>query len=261
MIDPEYLRKHYAGLSDAALMAVNRGELGEVEQALYDGETACRALSKDEMLPETVLDGPVNPRLRDVKRAALIACIAAAVGIAIPMWNLARQMLAMRSRIGTLGVIAATMVVYAFTAIVPLFCLALHRNEGDVRLSRNMRRMVLIAAAMAAILSLAAIPGWIGSFRSEGVSDSVGRPWTINDTSVALGRIADAAGILLLATLSRLAGDGESERRVAVSRLLRVSTKMAVIAGGIVAVGCVVGVAATPWAYFGQLYTCLTGLW
>ena len=38
MVDAEYLRKHYAGLSDEALMAVDRGELAELARALYDEE-------------------------------------------------------------------------------------------------------------------------------------------------------------------------------------------------------------------------------
>jgi hypothetical protein len=100
-----------------------------------------------------------------------------------------------------------------------------------------------------AILSVAGILGWIDSFRRDSLLHSAARPWTIGDTSMALGRIDDLAGILLLAALFRLAGAGSSERGVAVSKLLRLLTKIAVITGGIVAVGCVVGLAATPWVY------------
>ena len=45
MIEPEYLRKHYAELSDEALMAVDRGELVELARAFYDEEIERRGLS------------------------------------------------------------------------------------------------------------------------------------------------------------------------------------------------------------------------
>jgi hypothetical protein len=251
LIDPEYLTKHYAGLSDEALIAVDRGELVESAQAFYDQEIERRGLRKDEVSP-AVSTGPVgqvSPRIRHVKRAALVACIATVIGVAIPMWNSTRQMLALESNIGKLGAIAAILVGYVFTAIVPLFYFALSRNDGHLLVSRNMRRMAMTAAAVIGLLGVAAIPGWIGTFRGENVLEFAARPWTIGDTAAALGVIANLAGILPLVALVRLANDGSSERGVSVSRLLRIVTKVAVIAGGIVAVGCAVGVMATPWVY------------
>jgi len=187
--------------------------------------------------------------LKDVKRSALVACIATIMGLAIPMRNFAQQMLALKN-IGKLGAIAVIVVVYAFTAIVPLFYFALYRNEGDLPVSRNLRWMALTAAAVIGILSIAAVPGWIASLQIDNVLHGAARPWTINDTSSLLGLIANLAGILLLASFFRLAGDGPSESAAAVSKQLRILTKIAIIAGGIVAVGCVVGLAATPWVYF-----------
>ena len=126
LIDPEHFRKHYAGLPDEALMAVDRGELVEVARAFYDEEIGRRGLSKEEELPgvSTVPAEPASPRLRDVKRAAFVACVAVMLGVAIPMWNSTRQMLALESKIGELAVIAAILVGYVFTAIVPLFYFA-----------------------------------------------------------------------------------------------------------------------------------------
>ena len=79
--------------------------------------------------------------------------------------------------------------------------------------------------------------------------DSSWRAWTIGDTSNALGLVANIAGIALLAALFRLSGDSQSASGVAVSRLLRLLSKIAVIEGGIVVVGYVVGLAAAPWVY------------
>ena len=188
-------------------------------------------------------------RLKDVKRSALVACIATTLGLAIPMWNFTHQMLALKN-IGKLGAIAVIVIVYAFAAIVPLFYFALYRNEGDLPVSRNLRWMALTAAAVIGILSIAAVPGWIASLQIDNVLHGAGRPWTINDTSSLLGLIANLAGILLLASFFRLAGDQPSESAAAVSKLLALLTKIAVIAGGIVAVGCLVGLVATPWVYF-----------
>jgi hypothetical protein len=254
-IDPQSLREHYGVLSDESLMAVNRGELTEFARAFYDEEIERRGLNADEAPPDvpSVPAGLVGPRLRDVRRAALVACGATVLGLAMAVWNSAvwnsaRQMFAMGSNIGQLGTIALMVVVSLFTAIVPLFYLALYRNEGDLLISRNMRWVVMTAALVKGILGLAAIPGWIGSFRRESVIDITGRPWMIGDTSIALGEVANLAAILLLVALFRLVDDGP-ERGIAVSNMLRVTTKMAVIAGGIVAVGCLVGLAATPWVY------------
>src|SRR6476619_6257257 len=44
-LDPEYLRQHYASLSDEALLAVNRAELVEMAQATFDDEVNRRELA------------------------------------------------------------------------------------------------------------------------------------------------------------------------------------------------------------------------
>jgi len=250
-IDPEYLSNHYAGLSDEALMAVDRSELVVLAQAVYDGEVQRRGLQQDEGLPEVlpVLTEPPRPRLRAVKRAALVACAATALALAIPMGNSARQILALESNIGKWGGLTAMMVEYGFVAIVPLFYFAVYLNEGDLLVSRHMRWTAIAAAGAIGILGAAGIPGWIGSFQHETVLDSAARRWTIGDTSTALGQIANVAGILLLAALSRLPGEVPSERRVAVSKLLRLMTKVAILTGGIVTVGCAIGIVVTPWMY------------
>ena len=42
--DPEYLRKHYSSLSDEALLAIDRDDLLELAQSLYDAEMVERGL-------------------------------------------------------------------------------------------------------------------------------------------------------------------------------------------------------------------------
>jgi hypothetical protein len=43
-LDPEYLRQHYASLSDGALLSLDREELVEVAQKIYDEEVSSRQL-------------------------------------------------------------------------------------------------------------------------------------------------------------------------------------------------------------------------
>ena len=250
MLDPEYLRDYYAGLCDEALMAVDCADLGELARAFYDEEMEQRGLRKHEMPanPPLAVAVPVSPRLRDVRRAALFACIATVLGMAVPIWNSARQILALESRIGQMGAIAAIVAISLFTAIVPLFYFALYRDMGDLPVPGSTRWLAMTAAVTILIVILAAIPGWIESFRSESVLDGTARPWTIGDTCSLLGAVKCVADILLLVALFRLAG-AVSEKGVAVSKLLRVLTRVAVIAGGIAAVWWVMWVVATPWVY------------
>jgi hypothetical protein len=252
LVDSEYLIKHYGGLSDAALMAVDRGELVEAARTLYDQEIARRGLRKEEEIPPVICQEParpVNPRLRDVKRAALLASIATVAGVAIPVWNFARLIPTAELSIGKLATIAMTLVVGVFTGIVPFFYLALFLNNGDLSIPRTMRRMAITATALIGVLELAAIPRWIVSFRGESVLDSAARPWMPGDMVNVLGLIADLASILLLVTLFRLPDDRSCEGSADVSKLLRFTANVAAVCGVIAAVACLVGIAATPWAY------------
>ena len=64
-------------------MAVDRDELVELARAFYDQEIERRGLLESELPPgvSTGPGGPVSLRLRQVKRAALVACIATVGGI------------------------------------------------------------------------------------------------------------------------------------------------------------------------------------
>lgn len=254
MIDPDYLREHYGGLSNEALMGMDRGELVELARAIYDEEIERRRLGKHEVLAKmpSALAGPVSPRLRDLRRLALVACVGTLLGVAMPIWNLTVQVFSLESNIGQSGTIAVFVVLYLFAVVpllvAPLFYFALYRDEGDLPVSRNMGRMAMVAAVVTGIVVVVDISRWVGSFRQESVTDFTGRSWMIGDTATALGEVANLVSIVLLVALFRVQSD-RSERGIAVSKLLRVATKMAMITGVIVAVGCVVGLAATPWVY------------
>jgi len=50
-VDPEYLREHYASLSDEALLAIDREELVKAAQACYDDELDRRELASGQGVP------------------------------------------------------------------------------------------------------------------------------------------------------------------------------------------------------------------
>jgi Putative prokaryotic signal transducing protein len=55
-IDPEDFKRHYAMLSDAALLEINRDELVDVARACYDAELAERDLAFEEPEPGAAME-------------------------------------------------------------------------------------------------------------------------------------------------------------------------------------------------------------
>jgi hypothetical protein len=156
---------------------------------------------------------------------------------------------ALESKIGQVFAVGAILGFGAFMAIVPVFCFALYRNEGPVPISRRRRWVAWAAVAVIGLDWARAASAWIGSFRHKSVLDTATRSWTTGDTSLALGLIGDLAMIVLLVVLARRAGDAPAESCAATSRLLRVTARIAVITGAVVAVGGLIVVGATPWIY------------
>lgn len=69
-IDPEDLRRHYARLSDAEILNLNRAELIEVARTIYDAEVARRGLQRQpkqqsSYLPDEPGDAPVESDFSD----------------------------------------------------------------------------------------------------------------------------------------------------------------------------------------------------
>ena len=60
-IDPEDFKRHYALLSDDALLEINRGELVDVARPYYDAELASRKLA----LPDSIASAPAYARSDD----------------------------------------------------------------------------------------------------------------------------------------------------------------------------------------------------
>jgi hypothetical protein len=155
-----------------------------------------------------------------IRNLALVTCLAMVMSLPIPMWTATRAMLAIPSAHSLSGW-TALVVAYVFSAILPVFYLALYRNEGTLRLSKRMRVLSLVGAAAGAIVVATGLPLLAGSF---------GNSLTV--TKMLLSDFVNLACVLLLITLFREA-NGAPGIAVPVSKWLALATKVAVIAGGL----------------------------
>jgi hypothetical protein len=196
--------------------------------------------------------------LTDIRKAALIACVAMVLGVLIPAWDGARTMLAIES-IGSWS-IPLILLTYCVTAIMPVFFFALYRNEGLLDFPKSLRVLSLAAAIVLGVITVAGLPQWIETLRSywadirtldwtagaEAVSIVAGEPGTYTQVATLLGGFSNLAYIMLLIALFKQAGK-ETDGDIPNSRMLAIMTKIAVIAWGLIVAGCVVRLLFLPF--------------
>jgi hypothetical protein len=171
--------------------------------------------------------------LTEVRKAALVACVATVLGVLIPTWSAARSIFAIESvRPWSVPVIVFMCCV---TAIMPTFYFALYRNEGTLHFSKRLRSLSLMAAIAYGLLEAVQMAKWSGTSTTSLIADS-------------LAVLSDLATIWLLIVFFRHASD-ESLGDVPVSRQLNLLTKIAVITWGLVVAGCVVRLPVMPFVY------------
>jgi hypothetical protein len=201
----------------------------------------------------------LTPWLADVRKAALIAGVAAVLGVLMPAWSAARTMLAIETM--RQWSVPLIVLIWCFTAIVPAFCFALYRNEGPLDFPRNLRVLSLTAAIVLGVVTLAALPQWIESLGSywadistldwtagaATVSIVVRKPGTFTQIATLLGEFSNLTYIALLIAIFRQAG---GQPRGEISRPLAVVSKVAVIAWGVWVAFNVVRLVFTPYTYF-----------
>jgi hypothetical protein len=184
----------------------------------------------------------------DIRKTALITCIAVSLSVPIPLWNAGQKIAAVESTHPQWNWWTIPMIVLGslFAAIMPVFYFALYRNEGALRFSKRLRVLSLAAALVFGTIVAAGLPEWIGSvgayWRTIQRLD-----WSGGATSIltaardsrALGQISNLlsefsnlACMLVLVAFFRKA-TGESKLDTPISRLLRLVTKVAVIAWGL----------------------------
>lgn len=199
--------------------------------------------------------------LTDIRNAALIASVAAILGVLIPVWDGARSMLAIES-IPHWIVLPLIVLILCFTAIMPVFYFALYRNEGLPNFSTSLRILSLTGAIVLGAITAAGFPQWIESLESywadisvfdwsagaATVSMAAHEPGTRTQVTSLLGEFSNLAYIMLLIAFFKHASK-ETDRDITNSRMLVIMTKIAVIAGGLVVAGCVIRLPFMPLVY------------
>ncbi|HXB75122.1 MAG TPA: hypothetical protein VNY05_43220 [Candidatus Acidoferrales bacterium] len=138
-----------------------------------------------------------------------------------------------------------------FSAILPLFYLALYRDEGTWQIPRRLRLLSLAAAVLFGMIVAIGAPAWIeslGLIRSQSVLSQERAPWSINDLAQIMAQLSNFAYILLLVTMYRQVED-ERQPDVPASKLLAVVTKIAVIFYGLWVTFNLIRLALTPYSY------------
>jgi len=125
-------------------------------------------------------------------------------------------------------------VLFAFTALLPVFFFALFHNKGPLVFPQKLRWLSLAAAIVYSVA--------MGTQYHD-----VARQ--MQDLANVLNALANFTVILLLIAFFRQAGD-DSAPDPPVSRLLQVTTNMAVAAWGFWMALCLVRLLAVPFVYF-----------
>jgi hypothetical protein len=203
--------------------------------------------------------------LTDIRKAALITCIASVFGLLIPMWNATRTIIEVESTraVSNWWVAPMSALVVPLAAVMPMFYFTLYRNEGTLRFPRRLRLVSLTAALVFSMVVAAELLEWIESqgpywtamkaldWSSGGASAvaALGDLGKIRRVSTLLDGLADISVILVLVAIFRQAPSEESSTDVPVSRLLSVVTKVAIVMWGIWVAFSFLRVAITPYTY------------
>lgn len=185
----------------------------------------------------------------DVRRIALINCVLLVLSVVLPVWNVARSVATAATSVRWSIMVITGMA--PFLVVMPLFYFALYRDRGTLRVSRRMRLVASIAAAVVAAISLAQLPAWLaslGAVADQSVLTPGGRSWGLHDLSAVSAQLATLAYILLLVTFWR-GPRNEPNFEVPVSKLLRVVTVVTVVVWGAVVAVSVLRLVFTPYTY------------
>lgn len=199
----------------------------------------------------------------DLKSIALIACIAGVLSLPLPIWNAIQTIAAATAPTNDfwrLAEILALVLMTLFTVIIPVFYFALYHDEAILYFPKRFRLLALIAAFTFVVMVLTTLPAWIRSLTTylaafdwsigaASVLVFVRDPRTIGYLSTLLGELSNIAYVLVLIAIFRRA-DESQETGVHVSRMLRVMTKMAVIAWGLVLLTALLGLLLTPYSFY-----------
>jgi hypothetical protein len=200
----------------------------------------------------------------DLRSIALIACVTGVLSLPLPIWNALQTTIVTGSPSGFWKFAGIPVVVSLtlFTAIMPVFYIALYLNETVLHFPKRLRLLALVAATTFGAIVLTALAAWVRSIAayfsamktfdwSTGATSVLAfarDPRTIGAVSTLLAELSNIACILMLIAIFRWAD--EPLYNVPISRMLRVMTKVAVISWGLVVAFLVLRVIAMPYVFF-----------
>jgi len=218
------------------------------------------------MIPPARPATSVKHWFTDLRRIALITCVTGVLSLPMPIWNTAQTIAAVtepKNYLWRLAGILALVVLTLFTVTLPAFYFALYRDEAILHFPKRLRLLALVAALTFAVIVVATLPAWVRSLVayfaglsvldwSTGATDVlvfVRDPRTIGHLYTLLGVLSNVAYVFVLIAIFRRA-DEPLENSVPVSRLLRIMTKVAVIAWGFALLAVVLGLLSTPYNFY-----------
>jgi len=186
-----------------------------------------------------------QPWYRDVAKTSLIACIASAVSLVIPLRDAVRLVFEVRAVAAPLVALSALL-----TLSLPVFYLCLFRDLEERELLLSKRLQLLSSAASLALIAatIANLPAWIRTLApGPDVSVLTAREsWLPARLPAILNALANLAAILPLVALSAQPAAG-SGLRTTVSSLTRVVTAVTAIAFGLFAASSALLLIVSPW--------------
>ena len=168
-----------------------------------------------------------------VRKIALVAFIASILSILYPGWNLVQTVAGVESRgVSWWRLLPPAALALLLSAIMPVFYLALYRNQGTLFIPRPMRLLSRGAAIVAGLFVAAALrTEYLDSYFTIGAGSM--NAATLSHMAGLLITFSEAALVLLLVSFC-FQPSGASAADVPVSRFLDQATKLAVVVYGIV---------------------------
>jgi hypothetical protein len=199
-----------------------------------------------------------------MRKLALFTCIASALTLIRPLAKLLSTVrhLPPRGIWADISIVSTTALALLVAGVVLLFYFALYRDRGTLQASGRLRLLCRAAAFLLGIMAAVDLPMRLSAFavdwtnamdldwRSGGpaISTALWAPSTLAIANNVLDLLSNVLSIALLMVLSRVPDNNPSEA-APVGRLLREVSAVAVILLGLVLLGQLIGLFATPYSY------------
>jgi hypothetical protein len=174
----------------------------------------------------------------DLRTIAFLNFVVSVSGLVAPIWRATQSMAAMESTRpqSKFWIIATMVLALLMTVVMPLFCFALFRNDGVLYFPRSIRPLAMTGVFSFVACVETTLPEVIRSLSLYWVqahASGLSGVRSVSATAEALlGEFSNAVFILLLVAFYRQADD-ESLTDAEISRLLEITSKVALVAMGL----------------------------